>query len=158
MPIPGAGPSFKTLARIHAVTQTKTTAGLFSDGGLIAGDHLDLDTKKESVVNGLLGVIAGRIEDGEEVDNHSWSSPLTSPRATARARRAAHSEFLDVSLESILGLVARARLNDDAGRTVGDTLEWPRLLEVSTLGTLVDGIERPDGTMTGLAIRASMAS
>jgi hypothetical protein len=79
-------------------------------------DHLDLDTEKERVVDGLVGVIVGRIEDREETDE--WLSPSTSSKATARARRPCVANSLtSVRLKFILGflgLVAGTKLNDDA--------------------------------------------
>ena len=55
------------------------------------------------------------------------------------------SELLDIGLETILdlvGLVARAKLDDDTGHTLGDARELAGgLLAVGDLSTLVDGVE-----------------
>ena len=56
------------LGGIHVVAQTETASSFLGNGKLITGDHLDLDTKSHSIVNGLFGILAGRIEDGEETD------------------------------------------------------------------------------------------
>ena len=147
----GGGSVLQDLGGVHVVTQTETTTGFFSDGELITGDHLDPDTEKESIVDGLLGVLTGRVEDGEETDEFETVTlslvvvTFNFLESDSKSTEATHGEFLDVSLEPILdflGLVAAAELNDDAGHTLGDTLEATgRLLTVSTFGTLVDGIE-----------------
>jgi len=48
------------------VTEAKATTRFLGNGELITGDHLDFDTKGEGIIDGLLGVCAGRIEDGKE--------------------------------------------------------------------------------------------
>jgi hypothetical protein len=42
-------------------------AGGFPEGGKHM-NHLDLDAERLSLVDGLLGVVTGRVEDGEETD------------------------------------------------------------------------------------------
>ena len=137
---------------IHVVTQTETTSGFLGDGELITSDHLDLDTENHSIIDGLLGVLTGRVEDGKEADEFKTVTlslvitTLDLLKSDSQGMETARSELLNISLESVLdlvGLVARAKLDDDAGHTLGDALELSSgLLTVGTLGTLVDGVER----------------
>jgi len=75
----------------------------------------------------------------------SGSSPWTSSKATAKARRP-HGELLDVGFHPILndlGLVAGAKLDGDSGHILGDGLELASgVLMVGTLGALIDRIDR----------------
>jgi hypothetical protein len=66
------------------VTDSETTTGVLCDSELVTSDHLDLDTESLRIVDGLLGIVMGRIEDAEETDrleplpSASKSSPSTS--------------------------------------------------------------------------------
>ena len=147
----GGGSVLQDLGGIHVVTQTKTTSSFFSDGELITGDHLDSYTEKESIINGLLGVLTGRVEDGEETDEFETVTlslvvvTLDFLGSDSEGTETTGGKFLDVILESVLdlvGLVAGAKLDDDAGHTLRDALKTAgRLLTVSTLGALVNGVE-----------------
>jgi hypothetical protein len=46
------------------------------DSELITSKHLDLDTERDSGVDGLLSIVTGRIDDGEEADEFK---AITSP-------------------------------------------------------------------------------
>lgn len=147
----GLGTVLKNLSRVHVVAETETTTGLLRDSELVTGNHLDLDTESESVVDSLLGIVTGRIEDGEETDEFE-AVTLTLVVVTVdilvrdgQSTETTGSEFLDVLLELVLlllGLVAGTELDDDTGHTLGDTLQLAGgLLAVGDLGTLVDGVE-----------------
>ena len=139
------------LGGIHVVAQTETTSGFLRNGELITGDHLDLDAESHSIVDGLLGILTGRIEDGEETNELETSAlsiviiTLDLLESDSQGTETTHSEFLNVGLEPVLdliGLVAGANFDDDAGHTLGDALELAGgFLTVGTLGTLVNGIE-----------------
>ena len=148
----GGGTVLQDLGGIHMVAQAETTSSFLRDGELVTGDHLDLDTESHSIVDSLFGILAGRVKDGEETDELETVAlslkvvTLNFLESDSQGTETTHSEFLNVSLElvlDILGLVAAAKLNNDAGHTLGDALELSGgLLAVGTLGTLVDGVER----------------
>ena len=141
----------QNLSRIHVVAQTETTSGFLGDSELVTGNHLDLDTESHSIVDSLLGIFTGRVEDGEETDKFETVAlslviiTLNFLKSDSEGTKTTHSEFFNISLESVLdflGLVAAAKLNDNTGHTLGDTLELAGgLLTVGNLGTLIDGVK-----------------
>ena len=147
----GGGSILQDLSGIHVVAQTETTPSFLGDSELITSNHLDLDTESHSIVDSLLGVLTGRVEDGEETDKFETVTlsfvitTLDFLKSDGEGTETTHSEFLNVSLEPVLdllGLVAAAKFDDDAGHALGDTLELSGgLLTVGNLGTLVDGVE-----------------
>ena len=62
------GSILQNLGGVHVVAQTETTSSFLRNGELITGDHLDLDTESHGIVDGLLGILSGRIEDRKETD------------------------------------------------------------------------------------------
>jgi len=147
----GGGTILQDTGRVHVVTHTKTTASLLSDSELVTSDHLDLDTESLSLVDGLLGVITGRIEDGEKT-NKLESVALSLEVVTvdllvgnSESTETTEGVLLNVGLETVLELfilVASAKVDDDGGHTLGNTLELAGgLLTVGDLGTLVNGVE-----------------
>ena len=134
------------------ITQTKTTTSFLRNRELITSDHLDSNTESHGVINGLLGILSGRVEDGKETDELETVAltlmiiTINLLESNGQGTETAHGEFLNVSLEPVLnfvGLVARAKLDDDAGHTLGYALELAsRLFAVGTLSALVDGVKR----------------
>ena len=118
---------------------------------MITGNHLDFHAESLGVVNGLLGIFTGRIEDGKETDQLetiALSLMIITPNfleGDSQGTETTHGEFLNVSLEPVLdfiGLVARAKLDDDASHTLGDAHELSGgLFTVGTFGAFVDGIK-----------------
>ena len=147
----GGGAVLQNPGGIHVVAQAETTSGFLRNGELITGNHFDPDTESNSIVNGLLGVFTGRVEDGEETDELETVAlsvviiTLDFLKGDSQGTETAHSEFLNIGFEpvlDILGLVSGAKLDDDAGHTLGDTLKLAGgFLTVGALGTLVDGVE-----------------
>lgn len=119
---------------------------------MITGDHLDLDSESLSVVDSLLGVVTGRIEDGEETDKFETVTFVVLVVAgdvlggDSEGTESTHGEFFNVAFELILdfgGLVAGAEFDNDTSHTLGDTLHFAgRFFDVGDFGTLVDGVER----------------
>ena len=147
----GGGAVLETLGGVHVVTEAETTSSLLRDSELITGNHLDLDAEHERVVDGLLGILTGRVEDGEQTDKLKAIALLLVfialkllVRNSERAETTG-SVLLDVDLVPVLellGLVVSAKADDDAGHALGDVLQLARrLLVVGDLGTLVDGVE-----------------
>ncbi|KEP44970.1 hypothetical protein V565_338180, partial [Rhizoctonia solani 123E] len=63
-----SGAVLESLGRVHVITETEATTGLLCDSELITGNPLDLDTEGNSIVDDLLVIVTGRIEDGEETN------------------------------------------------------------------------------------------
>jgi hypothetical protein len=110
----------------HVVTESETTSGLLGDSKLVTSNHLDANTESLSLVDGLLGVVTGRVVDGEETDE--LETVTLSEGVAGRnvldsdgeGTKTTGSELLNVLLESVLdlsGLVAGAELDDDTGHT-----------------------------------------
>ena len=126
------GSVLQNLGGIHVIAQTETTSGFLRNGELITSDHLDLDTEGHGVVDGLLGVLTGRIEDGKETDEFETVAlsivivTLDFLESDGQGTETTHGEFLDVGLKpvlNLLGLVAGADIDDDPSHTLGDALE-----------------------------------
>lgn len=136
---------------VHVVTETETTTSLFGDSELITSDHLDLDTEVHSIVDGLLGILTGRVEDGEQTDELETIAftfvvvVVELLVSDGQSTETTSGVVLDIGFEPVLdlfGLVAAAKLNNDTGHALGDTLELASgLLTVGDLRTLVDGVE-----------------
>lgn len=149
--VDGETSGLENLGGVHVVSETETATSLLGDGELISGNHLDLDSESLSLVDRLLGVVTGRVEDGEETDELETVSfvVLVVRRdildGDSEGTEATHGKLLDVLLELILnlgGLVARAEFDNDTSHSLGDTLHLAgRLFDVGDLGTLVDGVE-----------------
>jgi hypothetical protein len=121
----GETSSLHDLGGVHVVSETETATGLLGDSELITGNHLDPDSERLSVVDGLLGVLARRVEDGEKTDELESVSGvvLVSGRdvlvGDGECTETTKSELLNVLLKLILdlgGLVAGAELDDDTLR------------------------------------------
>ena len=148
----GLGAVLKNLRGVHVVTEAETTTGLLRNSELVTGNHLDLDTEGHGVVDRLLGVVTRGVEDGEETNELeavTLTLGIVAVNLLVRNRESTETTLrvlLDVSLETVLelvGLVARAELDDDTGHALGDTLELAgRLLAVGDLRALVNGVER----------------
>jgi hypothetical protein len=147
----GSGSVLQDLCGVHVVAQTETTSSFLRNGELITSSHLDLDTKSRGIVDGLLGIFTGRVEDGEETDELETVTlglrvvTLDFLESDGQGTETTHCEFLNISLKPVLdiiGLVAGAELDNDAGHTLSDALEFAGgLITVGTLGTLVNGVE-----------------
>jgi hypothetical protein len=132
------------------VIEAETTTNLPGDSELVTGNHLDTDTEADSIVDGLLGTLTGRVEDGHETDKVEAVAiclvvgTVNLIVSDGKGTKTTHGELLDVGLDTVLeplGLVAGARLDDNTGHTLGEMLRLAgSLLEVSSLGTLVDGL------------------
>ena len=132
------------------VAQTETTSSFLRNGELITSSHLDLDTKSRGIVDGLLGIFTGRVEDGEETDELETVTlglrvvTLDFLESDGQGTETTHCEFLNISLKPVLdiiGLVAGAELDNDAGHTLSDALEFAGgLITVGTLGRLSTGL------------------
>lgn len=118
----GESSSLHNLSGVHVVSQAETTSGLLGNGELVTGNHLDANTESLSVVDGLLGVITGRVEDGEESDELESVSGLVDLAGgnvlvgDGEGTESTGGELLDVLLELVLnlgGLVAGAEVDDD---------------------------------------------
>lgn len=148
----GGGAVLENLGGVHVVTKSKTTSSLLCDSELITGNHLNLDTEGHGVVDSLLGILTGRVEDGEETDELEAVAlllvivSLKLLVCNSERTETTGCVFLNVSLEpvlEVLGLVAGAEFDDDTGHALGDTLELAGgLLAVGDLGTLVGRVER----------------
>lgn len=141
----------ENLGGVHVVTESETTASFLSDSELITGDHLDLDTEGERIVDGLLGVVTGRIEDGEKTDEFEAVAlalvivVVEFLVGDGESAKTTGGELLDVGLKTVLnlvGLVTGAELDDLASHALGDALQAAgRLLAVGDLSALIDGVE-----------------
>jgi hypothetical protein len=146
------GSVLQNLGGVHVVTETETTAGFLCDSELVTGNHLDLDTESDGIVNGLFSIVTGRIEDGEETDKLEAVTLTLGILVVeflvgdSESTETTRSVLLDVNLKAVLeffGLVAGDELDDLASHTLGDTLKLASgLLTVGNLSTLVDGVER----------------
>jgi len=139
------------LGRVHMIAETEASTSLLSNGKLVTGNHLDLDTESHSVVDGLLGVGSRGVEDGQQADELE--------AVTLRILLIAHdilesdsertettsSELLDICLELVLhgiGLVSGAKLDDDTGHSLRSALDFVVSgVEVRDFGTFVDRVE-----------------
>lgn len=62
------GSVFEHLSGLRMVSKPETTSNFLSDSELITSNHLDLESKSESIVDSLFGIVTGRVEDSEETD------------------------------------------------------------------------------------------
>jgi len=146
------------------VTKPKTTTSLLSDSKLITGNHLDLDTESHGIVDGLLGVGTGRVEDGQKTDKletGTWgvgSRTVDLLVSDSESTETTTGKLLNIVLKLVLelvGLVAGTEFDNDTSHTLGGTLEPASvtLVGVSDFGTLVDRVERLEveelDTLTG---------
>src|SRR5258708_21338859 len=53
---------------IHVITQPETMTCFLCDGKLITCDHLNLNTKHQCIINGLLSIHTRRIEDSQKTN------------------------------------------------------------------------------------------
>jgi len=140
------------LGGVHVVTKTQSSTSLLSDSELITGNHLDLDTESHGVVDGLLGVGSGRVEDRQktdELETVSWRVLLVTVDilvGDSKSSETSSGKLLDVGFELVLklgGLVSGAQIDDDTSHTLGGSLEpVVSLVEVGDLSSLVDRVER----------------
>lgn len=147
----GGGSVLQNLGGVHVVTKTQSSTGFLGDGELVTSDHLDLDTESLSVVDGLLGVGSGRVEDGEQTDKFETVTlgigGVTHHflEGDGQGSETSSSELFDVVLELVLdlgGLVSGAEFDDDTGHTLGGSLELASgFLSVGDLGSLVNRVE-----------------
>lgn len=114
--------SLHNLGGVHVISETETATGLLGDSELISSHHLDADTESLSVVDGLLGVVTGRVEDGEESDELESVSGLVDLAGRnvlvgdGEGTESTGGELLNIALELVLnlgGLVAGAEVDDD---------------------------------------------
>ena len=141
----------QNLGGIHVIAQTETTTRFLRDGELVTSNHLDPDTESDGIVDGLLGIFTGRVEDGEETDELETIAlslviiTVEFFESNGQSTETTGGEFFNVSLKPVLdvfGLVASAKLDDDSGHTLCDALESTRrFLAVGTFSTFVDGVE-----------------
>ena len=126
------GALLEHLRRVHVVTQSKTTSSLLCDCELVTSNHLDLDTEGHSVIDRLLGIRTRRVENGKqtnELEAVALSSMIISIQLLVRDSQSTETalrKLLDVGLETVLdllGLVARAELDDDTGHTLCHALQ-----------------------------------
>lgn len=147
----GSGSLLENLGGVHVVTETETTASFLSNSELITSNHLDLDSESEGIIDSLLGIVTGRIEDGEKTDEFeavAFTLVIVVVEflvSDGQSTETTGGEFLNVGLKTVLnvvGLVAGAEFDDLAGHTLGNTLETARrLLAVGDFGSLIDGVE-----------------
>lgn len=147
----GGGSILQNLGGVHVVTETQSSTGFLGDGELITSDHLDLDTEGLSVIDGLLGVGSGRVEDGEKTDKFETVAlgirGVTHDflEGDGQGSETSSSELFDVVLKLVLdfrGLVSGAKFDDDTGHTLGSSLELASgFFSVGDLGSLVDRVE-----------------
>ena len=148
----GGGSVFQNFGRIHVVAQAEAASSFLGNRELITSDHLDFHAESLSIVDGLFGILAGRVEYWKETDQLETIAlsfviiTLNFFESNSQGTETTHGEFLNVTLEPVLdlfGLVARTKLDDDAGHTLSDTLELAGgFFTVGTLGALVDGVKR----------------
>ena len=151
VPAARSGTVLQDLCGVHMVTQAKTTSSLLRNSELVTGNHLDPDTESNGIVDGLLGIVTGGIENGEETDELETVAfslviiAIDFLESNGQGTETAHGEFLDVGFKPVLdvfGFVTRAKLDNDTGHALGDALELAGgLLTVGALGTLVDGVK-----------------
>lgn len=149
--VDGETSGLKNFGGVHVISETETTTSFLCDSELITGDHLDLDSESLSVVDSLLGVVTGRIEDSEETDKFETVTLVVLVvtgdvlGSDSEGTETTHGEFFDVVFELILdfgGLVSGAEFDNDTSHTLGDTLHFAgRFLDVGDFGTFVDGVE-----------------
>jgi hypothetical protein len=61
---------------LNVVTHAKPTRGFLSNQQMVASDHLDAYTKKGGLVDGLLGVRAGGVEEREQAKELPLAVPV----------------------------------------------------------------------------------
>ena len=60
--------------RVHVSAHPKPAPSLFGNGKLVAGDHLDVNTKIKGTADGLGTVMPRRIEEGQETQKLPWAT------------------------------------------------------------------------------------
>ncbi|KAF7814469.1 hypothetical protein G2W53_028438 [Senna tora] len=60
--------------RVHVASHAEPSTGLFTNGKLVAGDHLNVDSQLESLLDGVCAVVSWRIEERQESHKLPWSS------------------------------------------------------------------------------------
>jgi hypothetical protein len=99
-----------TKAKTAQRTETKTTTGLLGNGELVTGNHLNLNTQSHGIVDSLLGVVTGRVEDGEQANELEaialglFVTGRNFLESNSESAETTGSEFLDVLLELVLDL------------------------------------------------------
>lgn len=146
------GTFLQNLGRVHVVTKTKSSTGFLSNSKLVTSNHLDLDTESHSVVNRLLGVRSGRVEDRKETDKLETvalsGGVITSNilESDSESTETTSGKLLNIGLKlvfKLVGLVTGTDFNDDTSHTLGSTLKLATVhfVSVSDLGTLVNRVE-----------------
>lgn len=148
----GDGTVLENLGGVHVVTETETSTSFLGDSELITSDHLDLDTEGHGIVDGLLGVGTGRVENGQETNKLETVTLRILLRTQdilvgdSQGSETTEGELLDIGLELVLHLrrlVSGAQFDDDTSHTLGGTLDLASISVVSVgdLSSLVDGVE-----------------
>lgn len=148
----GRGAFLENLGRVHVVAEAETTASLLRNSELITGNHLNLDTECQRIVDRLLRVLTRRVENGKETDKLKAVAlafmvvVVELLVSDSECTETTAGELLNVVFETVLnliGLIARAKFDDDSGHTLRDALELAsRLFAVGNFGALVNGIEQ----------------
>jgi hypothetical protein len=146
------GSLLEDLGGVHVVTKTESSTSLLGNSKLITGNHLDLDTESHGVVDGLLGVGTGRVEDGQktdELETVTLGSLVVSGNileSDSEGSETSSGKLLDVGLELVFELVVLASgtdVDDDTSHTLGGSLELTTVSVVSVgdFSSLVDRVE-----------------
>lgn len=135
----------------HMVTELEATTSLLGNSKLVSSNHLNLDTQSLSTVNGLLGIVAGGIVDGQETNESETSSgrvlealgDLFNSNSKGTKTTAGKLINISVHLGNLgVGLVAGAEIEDDGRHSLGDTVDGVvGEAAVGHLGTLVGRVE-----------------
>mmetsp|Transcript_29109 Transcript_29109/g.62706 ORF Transcript_29109/g.62706 Transcript_29109/m.62706 type:complete len:561 (-) Transcript_29109:1174-2856(-) len=135
-----ADQGYNASATLDAIAQVEHTCGLHGDKQVVSGDHLHLHAVGQRAEDGLLGVVAGGGQEGQQADH----VPLVvvvglghGQGADASGAQGGH-----VGLASCGDLLVLAQLQQHVGRALGG-LEGLAGLAVAqgALGALHDGVE-----------------
>ncbi|KAI9252286.1 hypothetical protein BDA99DRAFT_177685 [Phascolomyces articulosus] len=118
------------LGQEHVITHTKTTTCFLTNGQLITGNHLDLNTQSNGTVNGFLCIGTWGIVNGQKTDKtHTLAFTIDFTRGNfidshGQSTKTTTSKFIDIIVQSLnlsFGLITRAKIQDGMGHTLGNT-------------------------------------
>lgn len=149
----GDGSLFQDLGGVHVVTETQSSTSLLGNSELITGNHLDLDTESNGIINGLLGVRSRRVEDGQETDKLETRSgrvllgTVDILVSDGKSSETSHGKLFDIGFKLVLefvSLVSGNEVDDDTSHTLGGSLKFASVsvISVGDFSSLVDRVER----------------
>mmetsp|Transcript_24246 Transcript_24246/g.38835 ORF Transcript_24246/g.38835 Transcript_24246/m.38835 type:complete len:913 (+) Transcript_24246:188-2926(+) len=132
----------KNLGVVEVKTHTKTAGSLLSDSDLITSNHLDSNTKTLSLINGLLGIVTGRVKEGDKTHELPLAI-LAVLLSDTNGTKTTEGKVLNLLLLGTADLVSvPCKVNHNLGSTLGHNVDVAvSLVLKGSLGTLANRVE-----------------